>query len=401
MRKFPDFIEAYLSYVKGHEATIKTHKWSCISILAGALERKVWLDRGYYQLFPNLYVFIIGQSGLIKKSTTTGIAVNLLRELPQIKIMSERLTAAALISQMETSHKSFEVGSKPYKQAAVFAYASELSVFLMEVFGSIVELLTTFFDCQPNDFSKPWTYNTKGGGLTKIYGPCLNMLGASTKTWLKKCIPESEMEGGFSSRVVFVVENNPPTKLVPWPTIPKEQEQKRIELISDLTRIYSLTGRFQVTAGAHHLFAEWYEKHMTEVVPHSFDPRFNGYLGRKGDLILKLSMIRSVSLRDELSIYPEDVLWAVEQLDELEPAMKEAFGVEKPEQFGILYDILRHIESKPEVSHTEIVNIFSRLSSPDTVRNHIFQLKQNGCIEEFDIKEGDSKIVYYRAARPR
>jgi len=99
-RHFADYIDAYLDYTDGHESTKRIRLWTCLSILAAVLERKVWVHRGYYTLFPNLYVFIIGKSGLIKKSTSTAIGVNILRELPDIKIMSERLTAASLINQV-------------------------------------------------------------------------------------------------------------------------------------------------------------------------------------------------------------------------------------------------------------------------------------------------------------
>lgn len=361
-RHFPDFIETYLELTQGHEGTPRCHLWSIISVLAASLERKVWIDRGYYTLFPNLYVFIIGKSGLIKKSTTTGIAVDLFRSLPSIKMMSERLTAASLINQMTLSGKKFQ-NSEGHSilQSPLFCYASELSVFMAEVQGTITELLTTFYDCSPHDSTKPWVYDTKTTGVTKIYGPCLNMLGASTKAWLKKCIPASEMEGGFSSRIVFVVENRAPEKFVAWPELSEKNRQKKEMLSEDLCMIHSLVGKMSVTEKARDLFTKWYEFHMTHAVPECVDPRMSGYLGRKGDLLLKLSMVRAVSLRDDLEIRDTDILWAGEKLEDIEPDMRAAFeGVGSSPSGAITFDIKNYIRNRGKVERSELKRAFAK-----------------------------------------
>jgi len=145
MRNHKDLIEAYLEYTDGQEAAESIRKWSFISVLAGALERRVWLNRGYYTLFPNLYVFIIGKSGLGKKSVATGTAVELLQSVPEIRFMSERLTSASLLDQLSNSAKNFIYKGKEIMQSPTYIYSSELSVFMSEVQGNIQELLTDFF----------------------------------------------------------------------------------------------------------------------------------------------------------------------------------------------------------------------------------------------------------------
>ncbi|HUR98766.1 MAG TPA: hypothetical protein VMZ26_11930, partial [Pyrinomonadaceae bacterium] len=153
MRNFPNFIDSYLTFTENQESSVRIHRWVAISIIAAALERKVWLNQGHWLLFPNLYVFIIGPSGIVRKSTSTGIGVDLIRSLPGFKLMSERVTAASLIAQLERSGRKFALkDGTEMRQSAVFSYASELSIFLGEVFGSISELLTTFYDCAPNDW---------------------------------------------------------------------------------------------------------------------------------------------------------------------------------------------------------------------------------------------------------
>lgn len=396
-RNFPDFIEAYLNFTSGHEGTPRCHLWSIISVIAASLERKVWLDRGYYTLFPNLYVFIIGKSGLIKKSTTTGIAVDLFRELSDMKMMSERLTAASLINQLNHAHTSFVHKEKPVSQSAVFAYASELSVFMTEVQGTITELLTTFYDCIPHDSSKPWIYDTKTTGVQKIFGPCLNILGASTQAWLKKCIPASEMEGGFTSRVVFVVENKGPDTVVAWPKVDESKRAMRTKLVEDLATIHSLVGEVEVTDKARALFSKWYEFHMRNVVPDCSDPKMSGYLGRKGDLLLKLAMIRSVTLRNDLRCDEQDMFWAGDILENIEPEMKASFeGLGASVSGEITYEIRNYIRNRGNpVDKAELKRAFAKNAPGYEVERCLEDLLEMGEIAMTEKKEDGILRMYF------
>lgn len=391
-RYFPNWIEAYLAYSQGHESTDRVRKWCAISVLAACLERRVWLDRVYYLLFPNLYTFIIGKSGLVKKTTSTGIAVNLLREIEGLQIMSERLTANSLIEQLLLSGKKFEVKNETKVQSAVFAYASELSVFMEEVYGDITALLTTFYDCIPNDSSKPWIYGTVGRGQRKIYGPCLNILGASTKTWLQKCIPKSEIEGGFTSRIIFVVENKLPKTLVAWPEGGEELANDRLKLVADLKEIHQMAGVFTPTPAAKEFFAWWYENHMRNVLPLNQDPRMVGYMSRKGDTILKLSMVHSAATGDSLVIERKNLEWAIHEINEIESDWRMAFdgvGVVG----GLTHDVMEYVRKKGKIPKRELLEYFCTLSPMTEVLKSIHDLKEMDEITDgMDKKTG---VEYY------
>ena len=400
-RNFPDFIDAYLDYTKEHEATRRCHLWSIVSVLAAALERRVWIDRGYYTLFPNLYVIIIGKSGLVRKSTTTGIAVNLLRELPRINMMSERLTAAALIGQVSGAQKTFTVGTQEITQSPIFAYASELSVFVTEVFGSVTELLTTFYDCVPNDSTKPWVYTSKTQGEIKIFGPCMNLLGASTKAWLRKCIPANEMEGGFSSRVIFVFENKPPEKLVAWPFLSAGGVENKKRLADDLAEIHSLCGAFEIDPKAHTLFAEWYKYHMENVVPANSSPKMAGYFGRKGDMILKLGMVKSASRGSDLRIEAADLAWAGDKLEDLEAEMFTEFeSVGNNPRAQLTRDLKTYIDCRTEVSKAELLRAFKSDGAGFEIQRCLQDLVDMYEIELVSTLAQGQRVTVFRTRNP-
>lgn len=377
MRHCKDLIDSYIEFTSGHESTDRVRKWSFISVIAGVMERRLFLPRGYYVLFPNLYVFIIGKSGLIKKSTSTAIAVNILREIQGIRMMSERLTAGSLIKQMASSGKTFEWNDLKIKQSPLYIYASELAVFMDTVFGNITELLTTFYDCQPNDSEKPWTHNTVGDGATNVYGPCLNMLGASTKAWLTKCIPKTEMEGGFTSRIVFVVENKLPKNLVAWPQLNEDIYKLRGKIVADLHEIYNLKGAFTVDHHAKMQFERWYKHHMTVVLPRNMDARMVGYMSRKGDTILKLAMIKSVSESNDLVLTTEHIRWAEMEMDDIEGDWRDAFdGVAV--KTGISWELRAFIANRGQASKKEILEGFSSQYSQKEILQELMALSDMG-----------------------
>jgi len=393
-RHFPDIIDAYLEFTKGHEATPKIHLWSFLSVIAAAMERKVWLERGYYLLYPNLYVFIIGRSGLVKKSTTMGVAVSMLKEIPTISVMSERLTASSLISQLCSAQKKFEWYGQEIPQAPVFSYASELSVFMTEVFGSIIELLTTFYD--PTDHKKPWIYKTVGKGTFNIHGPCLNLLGGSTQAWLTRCIPVTEMEGGFASRVIFVVENAGPKKLVAWPEVHPEMLDHRQKIVEDLTDISNMVGPMQVTDSAKKFFSNWYEHHMREVLPVNQDSRISGYMGRKGDTLLKLAMVRSASRSSDRVLTLEHLQWAGHNLELVERDMRTAFDVKATEDESLVWDIVEFVRNRRIAPRHEVTKLFSNKCSPKEIETALGEALEEGHIKEIRAEKDGAYLICYQ-----
>lgn len=394
------FLENYLDFTSSQEATERVHRWVALSTIAGALERKVWLPRGTYTLFPNLYTFIIGPSGVVRKSTSTAIGVDLLRDIDTVKVMSERLTASSLIQQFSRSGKTFTYNGREIKQSASFAYASELNVFLGEVFGSISELLTTFYDCIPNDSAKPWTYETISSGITRVYGPCLNLLGASTPTWLIRSIPPSEMEGGFASRVIFVVEDSA-RRAIAWPeleTKPDDYESKKRFLASDLRRIHSLIGPMKCSPQLIHDGELWYKSHQ-RANKANFDQRFSGYFGRKFDTVLKVAMLLSVSESSSLEINHNHFEHSLSLLTDVERRMFDAFGAHGENPNSILLEKLwRVIASEPRMSFALIMKQLRRDASSERVLSVIEDLRaMRRVIKVTDDVIGD---IYFKAVDP-
>ena len=384
MRKVPDFIKGFLEYSSNHESSDTLRTWVAISCLAGTLHRKVWIDFDLYKLFPNMYIFIVGQSGLVKKSTSMNIGVDLLREVG-VKIMSDRVTPASLVREIKDAASFTQFDGATHKHSSVFSYASELKSTFGGSINSVSELLTDLYDCNPNDANKPWIHKS-GAGTTKVYGPCLNILAGTTPIWLKKMIPSSDMEGGFASRVIFVVEK-PSGRFVAWPELDDSQKELRKDLIETLKHINSrCVGRFRVHSEARELFTAWYENHMKYDLPKVSDPKFSGYMGRKGDIMRKLAMIRSASLGDDLIIEREHLLWAGEQLESIEKGMFDAMKSYSEED--LMHDIAEYLRSRGSAPLTEIVKVFSNKASDRAIADYCLDLRVSGVLSSRDSSQG-------------
>src|SRR5271166_6582293 len=67
-RKLGSWIESFIEQTENLEAPLIWRRWSAISMIAAALEQKVWMQTSS-PIFPNLYMMIIGHPGTGKTRT--------------------------------------------------------------------------------------------------------------------------------------------------------------------------------------------------------------------------------------------------------------------------------------------------------------------------------------------
>ncbi|MEM5734298.1 hypothetical protein AAEI00_21825, partial [Shewanella algae] len=73
----------------------------------GALRRKVWIPQGYFNWYCNMYIVMVAPPGIVAKSTTTNIAMQLLRRVPGIKFGPDIVTWQALVTAFADANESF------------------------------------------------------------------------------------------------------------------------------------------------------------------------------------------------------------------------------------------------------------------------------------------------------
>lgn len=325
-RKLDDWIKAYMKYSSYSEAPDKFHFWSAISTIAGALQRKVWIECGYWQWVPNFYIIFVAPPGIVAKSTTSSIGMNLLKQVPKIKFGPDACTWQVLIQELAKSKSTFMTpDGKILRQSAMTISASELGTFLDPRNGEMVDALVSLWDGQKGT----WKKATKTQGSDEIENPWINLLGCTTPAWISGAFPDYMVGGGFTSRTVFVYADTK-RQLVAYPHLvaSKTNKQQHLEesLIHDLIEINKMVGEYKLTEEAVALGEIWYRDFFTNKPAHLDTDQFEGYIARKQTHIHKIAMVLAASESDDLRIHDGHLERAIAITTGIEADMPKVFG---------------------------------------------------------------------------
>ena len=175
-RKLTDWLSAYLKYAHNSEPPQSYHIWCSLAILAGAVQRKVYLRWGRQTIYPNLYIVLVGPSGKGKKGTALDHARPLMYTGCGGKIVEGAITREKLIRRMSHMLDTFTcmTSGRILPHVSCTFVSSELTVFLGQ---NNIKLLADL--CDWYDSPDRWTYDTKDKGTDKLDNLYFNMLAAT------------------------------------------------------------------------------------------------------------------------------------------------------------------------------------------------------------------------------
>ncbi len=391
-RELPNWLDAYLEYTENSESPLTYHIWCGLSVIAGALQRRVYLRWGLGQvIYPNLYVVLVGQSGRTRKGVAIGIAKEFLKQVPGISVAPESSSGRqAMILAMKRAGANFQDPSDGCIKfhCAITAFSEELSVFLGQGDIAYLSNLTDWYDSKDD-----WEYETVGRGKDTLQGLCLNLMGGTAPDWIQSMIPGEALGGGFTSRIIFVVEEVK-RKLVPEHFItPAEYELQR-KLLIDLERIGQLAGEIHFEPAAKQLYVDWYIEQDTALSagnPAISDTRFAGYCERRATHLRKLMLICCASRGDDLTIREADFHKAMKLLKQVELNMHKTFGgLGKARSSDETETIKNYIQKMRVTTRRALMIKFYRDVDPQTLATIEDTLKQMGCIRvELDPENAD------------
>lgn len=387
-RQCPEgILPEYLIYTDKHEAPRDFHLWTCLGLISVALGRDVYFPQGDWELFPNLYIILVGDSGITRKSTTLKIGVKMLREAlddDRLHIMSQKLSPEYFC------HRLGKLTEENGKSEATI-HASELSVLLgkTKLDDSFIKILTDLYDCP--DY---WDYGTIGRGEDICNNVFLTVLGGSTPEWLKNSLPEESLAGGFFSRLVLVHRQetgfrNPH----PQDVFSLEKQKHRMNIINDLRIITRLKGPMRWDRDAKLMYEDWYwDYNRPEDAPHFM----KGYYGRKTDFLIKTAMLLSLSGRSDLLITPPDFLMAQQILAENEDHIHDLSRVMATTQSGQLLAKIRDMLKRNGVmAHSKLMQNVSHQINGEELRVIIETLEEEGKVVT-EIGKRGKKIYHYK-----
>lgn len=349
-RNFSDYITAFQQYATFSEAPPKMHFWTAVSTIAGALRRKVWIDQYYFKWYPNFYVIFVAPPGVVAKTTTADVGMDLLRRVPGVRFGPSVVTWQALVQAFAEGQEGFEYPAGTLNTMAALTISSgEFGNLLNPQDKDMVDMLVNLWD------GKGFKKITKHSGSDDVVNPWINLIACTTPAWIAGNFPEYMIGGGFTSRCVFVYTDKK-ERLVPYPgmVVPKGIDDYQNALVQDLERIALMAGEYKLSKEALEWGSEWYANHNTKRQPHLDDDRFGGYVARKQTHIHKLAMVLAASESDGLIITKDHLFRAARMVTDLEIEMVKVFSkIGMNDEAVAATRLLEFIKKRQTCSYTE------------------------------------------------
>lgn len=343
-RKLQDWITGFMSLTENSEPPVLFRKWTAISTIASALQRKVHVDLGIsLTVYPNLYIVLVGPSAT-GKGTVMKYASDIINQVTAIRLSAQATSLQALIRRMKDTNLTdidIETGKQQY-HSSMTIFSNEFTVFLGYHNMELISALCDWYDCHER-----WTYDTIKRDKEEIIGVWVNLLAGTTPDNIQSSLPTAAIGGGLTSRIIFVNEDKR-AKLVVFPTATQEELDIQQALIHDLEQIALLSGCFRYSQDALGYYAEWC--YAADANPPFQDRKFDGYKGRRRNHLTSLAMICSASRRSNLVITENDLKRAAFMLNEVEAKMGTVFrGIGRSDISSLINDAIIYFHHTTEV----------------------------------------------------
>lgn len=322
-RNFSDWLTAYVNYAAVTEAPRRMHFWCGVSVLAGAIRRKVWIDMKRFQWYPNFYIIFVAKPGIVSKTTTMDIGMDLLKKVPGINFGPKVCTWQSLVVTFSAVAEQFEYLDEYHPMSAITCASGELGNLIDPTDQAQIDAYISLWDG-----GRVFDKTTKTSGSELIESPWINMIGCTTPSWLQTNVPEAAVGGGFTSRCVFVY-GSEKEQYVPWvdEKIDSNDDEIRLKLIQDLEHISTqIVGPMTITKEAREWYRPIYQKQWEDAVKVVGSAMAEGYLARKQTHMCKTATILSLSRSDDRVISQADLELATFMLENLEKDIPKVFS---------------------------------------------------------------------------
>lgn len=296
----------FLKKLKELTAEVETPEsfiyWAGLASISAVVKRNVFLNKKYYVLYPNIYVMIVGPSG-IGKGFATSLARNLVSEAMCTNVIYGRSSIQGIIDDM-SKQITFKNGYV-LNTASAFIVSSELaSSFVKDPQTQVI--LTDIYD---SNYHAEWINLLKKDGKARLKEICVTMLSGTNEEHLNEFLDSASIGGGFIARTLIIKEEEKAriNALIDF----DKEEIKGLdigELVDYLRALSSLKGHFTLTDEAKIMYKEWYEP-FARALKELND--FTGTAQRLHDQILKVAMLLSLSENTDLVIREDQLEEAI------------------------------------------------------------------------------------------
>jgi len=310
-----DWLDEFMRHTQGIASPEIFRLWTGITTIAGACERRVWVNTARKALFPNLYTMLVAPPG-IGKSMSIDFASALWKKTKVLRLAPNNMTKASLIDALASADRKIlrEGGLVEYHSMVV--PVSELGVLIPKHDFEFLSVMNFVWD-------NPESYIETRRSLENdidIVKPQMTVLAGSQPAYLAALLPEEAWAMGFTSRFIMIYSATAPK--VDFFQTTNGNSKAFNDLASTLTEITNLYGECSWTEEAKDMFVAWLDAGLPPVPEHG---KLAHYLPRRSIMAVKLAMISGISRTQTLHIQLSDVQRAQEWLLEAESLMPDIF----------------------------------------------------------------------------
>lgn len=343
-----EFFDLYFNYIGKTEAPKIYNRWMAVSMVGALLARQTWIPFGHNTMYPNQYIWLVGQPGA-RKGTALGPIKNLLTKLKYTKTSPQRLSPEMFLAQLQkvSQPKNMGLMSDIEIENLDFDIPCEMFVIVDEIGDFIrgntefVKILTNLYDNLPF-YDHPKLH----GKSVYVNEPTINFTGGITPEDITLTVPPETMGQGFFSRLILIYSEPTGLKI----TIPESPSDAALDLLVKRLKeiMSSVKGPMEILPEARSLLDETYIR-----FPGIRSPQFQHYNSRRFTHLLKITMVMA-AMDCVTKITPSHVLKANTILNSAELRMPKALG-----EFG---------RARHAVITHKIVELLKAASSPLSVK---------------------------------
>lgn len=341
------FIRNYMLFSSGSEVAENYHFWAGIYALSAIVNRRVWISLGQYNLYPNLYIILLGPPGS-GKDLAMDTSRLVVEDVGGVKFSGDAQTKESLVRYLRDDCPVQIVVNGEYQTITPIAmYATELSHLLGANSGHMIDFLTTIYTKD-----KRYVTKTKNKGDDVIERPFLGLLAGTTQDWITTYLKSDIIGGGFTRRVIFVNEQarasiRDKSKRRPFLTVTPEQAEARKKVLEYGEVLKSVVGEFSWSPEAKAEYERWY---INRDIPE--DPDTLGYYLTKPNQVLKVAMVVSLSESTDLVLRKEHWDVAMALLDKTETSLTHVFqGIGRNELNAIANKAIQQLMVCAEIEY--------------------------------------------------
>jgi len=318
-RQLGDWLHSYLDYTEDSEAPEKFHLWVGLALLSAAVKRQVFLTRVKYKLYPNLYVLLVAESGMARKSASMEIGLPIFQEaVVDCPIISDASTPEGLIKFI---HKASAISTRNGKinlDGFVMVHADELATLFSHDkirAAKMGTLLTRCYTCPPK-----YDHTTARDDTLSIKAPYIVLLSATDPVNLK-VIPEDVAVGGLLGRLIMVASGSRRRGRPTWSDDDEKSKDLKKALVNDLHEISLAMGEMIKTEAAMEVFDKWYDG-LVDREQIEQDRRLKGFYSRCHDTAVKVAMLISLSRSSSLILEEGHMAGGIAFIEDQLPEIK-------------------------------------------------------------------------------